>query len=182
MLDFKTIWAGEHIEVVSPKDVHYECVNEKDIVIALPIVTRKDGKKLVGIRYEYCPSYFIKDDKVRNYYTVLSGKIEDGEKPEAAVLRELREESGVIAENPNIIEVCSNIPICKSTNMRAFIYVVEIGKFKKEVPKGDGTRSEELSKTIWMDVGNIYKLLDMDNVDFLVCSLLCMYVWKYNLK
>jgi len=170
-MDFKKLFSGKWISIVSPVNEEYESVHEKDIIIVLPII-EKNGKKLYGIRYEHCPPYYLKDNKVRNYYTVLSGKIEEGEEPSKTVVRELEEESGVKALVFELKNIAENIPICKSTDMRAYVYVMRISEYERVEAIGDGTKSEELSKTVWVSEENLHKLDKIDNKDFLLVSLL----------
>lgn len=172
-MNIKTLWQGKWISVVSPVDSPYEAIHEKDIVIVIPIITRNKLRH-VGIRYEHCPPYFIKDENEQNYYTVISGKIEDGENAEQTAVRELQEESGVIALEYECEIIADKIPICKSTDMRATICKLNIKRCNLENPKGDGTVNEEKSKTIWIPENKWNEINQIQNKDFLLMSVLNM--------
>ena len=118
----KTLWQGKYLSIITPDEMYYECVHEKDVVFVIPIVNDK-----IVIRKELCPPYIVKDQSgILKYYTVLSGGIEEGESIEYASLRELKEESGIIASKYSMKILEENLPICKSTDMRTtivFLYI-----------------------------------------------------------
>jgi 8-oxo-dGTP pyrophosphatase MutT (NUDIX family) len=168
MKDVKTLWKGDWVSVVSPKDSQYESLHEPDVVLILPILGNK-----VGIREEFCPPYLIKDETGESlYYTVISGKIEEGETKENAALRELKEESGVtVEEGFSIIPIFEDLPLSKSTDMRGTMFVIKGDVESKETPKGDGTEDEKKSKTIWVTKDEFFEILEKKkNIDFLLFS------------
>ena len=68
--EYNTLWHGDYISVVSPKEAPYECVLDSNCVLAIPL---KDG--LIGIRYEVVPSYEILDESqnIRFYSSEFHG-------------------------------------------------------------------------------------------------------------
>ena len=176
----KTLYKGEYVEVVTPVDEVYETLHEKNVIIVLPILIEKNGRNKIGIRHEHVPPYGMKDKKKRNYYTVLSGGIEKNEDPSKTMLRELKEESGIVPIGDVAIRtVTSDIPLCKSTDMRAWIYFIEIGDHNVVEPEGDGSKSEAKSKMVWIDELDIDKYLDRDDIDFLLFAMLNLYKMQY---
>jgi len=173
MKPFKTLWKGDWVSVISPEGAPYETLHEKDIILCLPIKEFEDGHKEVGIREEYCPPYFVKDAEGEElYYTVLSGKIDDGETPKQTLIRELKEESGVVFSNPSILTLYENLPICKSTTMRGYCYIISGKEFTEKIPKGDGTANEKRSRTIWVPIKELSSYLEKPNIDALLFSLI----------
>lgn len=182
MLKFKTLWQGKYLSIVDPIDEEYEAVHEKDVIIVYPVIrmkqkTRSDGisasvgEFLVGIRQEHCPPYLIKDKLNEDlYYTVISGGIEEGETPDEAMKRELKEEAGVELIEYKVIEHKKYIPLCKTSDMRADIYIIVIDSFRAVPAEGDGTKNEELSKTTFVNLKSLKKIIEKPNVDNLLYS------------
>jgi len=176
-MEFKTLYKGDYVSLISPVDTPYECLHEKDNVIILPIIENK-----VGIRFEYCPPYFIKD-QIRNYYTVISGgKDEDNIKDTA--LRELQEEAGIIIKKAKLYRLYENIGFVKNTDMRSSLVLLLISEYEKETPEGDGTKNEEKSKTLWVTIEELKEILKKDNIDSLLwfCSHVIEKVFSSNKK
>jgi hypothetical protein len=166
MLDFTYLWKGKWLSVVSPVCAPYECVLENSGVQILPILLNEE---CIVIRKEYCPPYFIKDEKPRLYYTIMSGNIEPNESYTDALYRELSEESGII--NPNIewYEEGNNIPICKSTSYRARFILLGITDYDLITPEGDGTECEEKSISIKVTYDELEQIIENeDNYDYLL--------------
>jgi 8-oxo-dGTP pyrophosphatase MutT (NUDIX family) len=146
-------------------------MHESDVIMVLPII-----RNYFIIRKEFCPPYLIKDKTGEQlYYTTVTGKIEEGENPTFAMLRELQEESGIIPVDYTILYEKHEVPVCKSTDMRAHIYMVKINQFNKEKPVGDGTTYEEKSKSILVPNYKMDEICMKSNVDFLLIGLYNMY-------
>ena len=169
----KEIYKSKYMSIID--DDGYEIINEKNITLVLPII-HKNNKKYIGIRYEVCPAYSFKNNKIKHWYTVLSGGCEPNEETHKTALRELKEESGIIPKKYKIKKLKHNMPICKSTSMLADIYKIDIFNYDYEIPKGDGTIHEKLSKTIWIEEKKINKLYQKKNIDFLLFGLLNLYI------
>ena len=167
MVKFKTLYKGEYLDLISPVNTSYEFLHEKDTVIILPVIENK-----VGIRYEYCPPYFIKEEKERNYYTVISGGREEGEDIKDTVVRELREEAGIVVKKGKLYRLYEDIGFMKSTDMRSSLVLLMISEYDKEEIKGDGTENEEKSRTLWFTLEELKEILKKDNIDSLLwfCS------------
>lgn len=159
------LWEGEYISIVSPENLPYEAVHGADCIIVLPYL--KDTNQFV-IRSETCPPYMIKDGIVRKWYTTVTGAIDNGEKPEEAMLRELREETGLYNIEYTIDKVFNNIPIFKCLTMRAWIYFITIESFDLEQPEGDGTEMEEKSKPVFARIDELDTIMQQENVDMLL--------------
>ena len=166
-LEFEILWTGEYIKVISPKKYPYEVVYEPDTIAVLPIVNG-----LIGIRKELCPPYLVKDKTGEDlYYTLITGKIDEGETAFEACMRELHEEAGVDAIKYNVLFQKKAIPIFKSSVMRSSIFILDIKEYNQEEPVGDGTKYESMSKTIWVKPVTLEKIIDKENVDYLLISM-----------
>ena len=127
MIKFNKLWDGEFMHIVSPEKYPYEIAYEKDCVMVLPIIST-GGKNYVVIRKEFCPPYFIKDEKEGLYYTIISGGVHSDESSDAAMLRELEEESGLKVSQYETLFKKENIPLCKSTSIRTTFYIIKINE------------------------------------------------------
>jgi len=172
--DYDILWQGKWVKIISPKDMPYEMVSELhgtgNAIVCYPLV-EKDDKIFLGVRKEHCPPYLMKDKEDRLWYTVITGMIdEDDNSAEEAMLRELREEAGIIANDYEILYHKSNCPNTKVSDIRNDFFVIKITDFEIEKAKGDGTKNEELSKTVWIPFENVKTLLEKDNVDWFIIS------------
>ena len=172
MTKFDTLWKGKWVSVISPENAPYECLHEKDVVLIIPIrEVDKEGysHQEIGIRLEDCPPYLVKDQSSsKKFYTVISGKIDGEETAKEAALRELKEEAGVVYKEGNIYKVFASLPLCKSTDLRATMLIVECDEFEEVTAKGDGTEHEKNSKTIWVSVNELHGILEKPNIDVLL--------------
>lgn len=161
----RTLWQGKWVSVVNC-NVDYECLHEKDIVLVIPVI----DEDIFVVREEFCPPYFAKENEQRLYYTVISGKIEDKENWEKAMLREVKEEAGIVIDpmGYTLMILFENKPLCKSTDMRGTFVILEVGKYTREKPKGDGTVNEKLSRSLFCRKDLIDWFLGQDNIDMLL--------------
>lgn len=155
-VEYNTLWQGDYISVVSPKNVPYECVLDSNCVLAIPL---KDG--LIGIRSEVVPSYEILDENQNlHFYTVVAGMVEDGESYEDALYRELKEETGVTILEGELFEF-STIPLFKVLANRFKLYIVDIKEYTEEEPLGDGGDIEAQSTTDWVTMEDLKNIITL---------------------
>lgn len=163
-MDYKILWKGDFITVISPEKYPYETILEKDSVWIIPI---KENK--IGIRQELCPPYLLKSTSNEDlYYTIISGGIEESEKPKEAAIRELREESGIIYKDPEFTLLFENLPIWKNSTTRSTCYIIEGDIQRETTPSGDGTEYEKKSKTIWLTLDELREVVKKSNIDVMV--------------
>jgi len=171
-MDFKVLWKGKHLTVVSPNKYPYEAVYEKNGVVCLPIITVK-GKELFVIRKELCPPYMIHGGD-QLFYTVLSGQIDGKDSPDDTLLREIREESGIVVKSHKVLW-SKPMPVCKTTSGVGNYYVLRITDFTIEKPTGDGGAYEKASKTLFVTADQLESILKKPNVDFQLVGIYSIY-------
>jgi 8-oxo-dGTP pyrophosphatase MutT (NUDIX family) len=173
-LELETLWQGKWISVVSPKDAPYEAIHEGDIVLVIPYL---QDKETYGVRLEKCPPYSIKDTSGEDrYYTLISGKIEEGESDLEAALRETEEEAGIQIKEYKPTTIAKRIPVCKSTDMRATIFFIEVSEYDVVDAVGDGTQYEAESETVFLKEEQITEIIDnYGNYDLLLLFLQSMF-------
>jgi 8-oxo-dGTP pyrophosphatase MutT (NUDIX family) len=171
----KTLFKGNYFNVVAPSPGD-EIIQEKRHVFALLVI--EDHRTLSAlnlvVRLELVPAYGIRDATIPisypRYATILSGSIEPGETDEQAVLREIKEEAGVVSP-PDMIECLeTDIPIMKSTSLRSSIYVVYYRSYNLELSriKGDGSLIEKRSDTVTVPINDMSRFLEETPHDFLI--------------
>jgi 8-oxo-dGTP pyrophosphatase MutT (NUDIX family) len=163
MLEYNELWKGKWVSVVSPKENPYESVHEKDVICVM--VRLADTDKWL-VRQELCPPYDLKEEKYdakRRWYTTITGKIEDGEDPLVAAIREIGEESEIRINDFEVVRQHRNIPVCKSTDMRSYWYVINVKSYSRAKPEGDGTFYESQSHTIEISLDDLSKKFNSDN-------------------
>lgn len=85
---------------------------------------------------------------------IPAGLIEPNETPEEAVVRELREETGIILNKANIRDLHAISTINSSegfTNEKVHIFSIEISDKEKENAQGQDLDSDEYVKSHWVD-------------------------------
>lgn len=173
MQKFNTLWKGKWVSIISPIDAPYECLHEEhDFVLVLPYLEPRNEseKRQFIVRKEFYPSYQMKDMH-KIHYTVISGAIEKNEIPFEALIREIKEESGIIVKDFEIIEEKEYMPLCKSTDFRGYFYILKIKNWSKIVPEGDGTEYEAKSESILVTFDELTSIISTcDNIDFLLYS------------
>jgi 8-oxo-dGTP pyrophosphatase MutT (NUDIX family) len=170
----KTLWQGEWVSVISPVSEKYEALHEPDVVFCLPYL---EAEEKYIIRSENCPPYKIKDKINRNWYTILSGKVEENEDPVKTMVREIQEEAGVKLIGYSSNPMASNIPVCKSTDMRAYIFMPTVYEYEYVEATGDGTEHEEKSNSLFVSKDELKAILEYENIDFLLFSMVNMMLY-----
>ena len=173
MLDFKELWKGKHISVVSPIEYEYEAVHEPDVIMVLPVLAIKNKlytEYYLALRKEVCPPYLIKEKGLDPYfYTPITGRMDkDGETPEETMRRELIEEAGIELIDYEIILHKEKMPVCKTSDMRMDLFMLIVNEFNPVEATGDGTVTEEMSESIFVRLGDMHNILNKTNVDFLL--------------
>lgn len=130
----KTLWSNKWMAVKETDDDYTYIQDQSGKFVAVLGIA---GNKIVG-RFEEVPPH---KDGIK--LVSLTGGIEDGEKPADAVLRELKEESGISVKKDKLIDLGTIRP-SKGTNSTGYLYAVEVKEKKgKFSGKGDGTEHEK---------------------------------------
>ena len=179
----KQLFNGKWVRLVYWNN--YEFLDEPPIVMVIPIRT-DTGEPLVGFREEYCPPYFFDredpdqmDEEM--YYTVITGRIEEGDSAEETLYREIEEEAGIrMKPEATIVPLSDSIPLVKFASTRVYPYLVylEEGTYDFVEAKGDGTENEARSQTLWAPVDKISQLVE-ETTNFDFSFLFLKYVIEY---
>jgi 8-oxo-dGTP pyrophosphatase MutT (NUDIX family) len=158
------LYKGNTISVIGFDE--WEMADESDMVIILPYM--KDRETIL-LRSEYIPTYrnrSLRDnlgDK-KDFLTVICGTMEEGEKPEQTIRRELYEEAGVVLSSVKKLEIEDSVFLNKGNMAKFHICLVEIGdgEYKQTIAPGDGSKAETLSKTIEIKAKDVKELVPAD--------------------
>lgn len=172
----ESVWNNEHMEIINYEN--WTVLKENDSIACIPYFIESNEFIL---RYEYIPSY--KYSSGNEYHiTILSGTIEDGEKIEDCLLRELEEEAGLVMDpNYKIENRLSPIFFNKSGTKKVYPFILPISEkdYQEILPKGDGSEAESKSKCVKISA----KYIDGVQCSDLITSYMLLKLKEYlNLK
>jgi 8-oxo-dGTP pyrophosphatase MutT (NUDIX family) len=150
-----------YLKILSYKDG--EMVDQPDMVIILPYLKDSDS---ILIRVEPIPSHELAfpEANTDKFITIISGTMEEGETPEQTVRRELYEEAGIVLSSVKNLNIETPVALSKGNKAKYYCCYIELGKseYKQTVAPGDGTNSENNSRTISIPVKDIEQLNTYD--------------------
>jgi len=151
----------------------WEFIDENDSVCIIPIFVKENK---IFLRMEVIPPFEYKDGQ-EFHLTCISGTIEEGEKPENCVIRELREEAGLLLRDSVKIEIFDTFYKSKGHTSRFHLCILPLSLYDYDevIASGDGSETEALSKTVSVDIKNIDRLSPSD----VITRLMILEVKKY---
>ena len=114
--------------------------------------------EVVGTMFFNQNKLLIDKPRKRSTYQMIGGKVENGETPLQAAIRECREELGdnVILDKDKFKQVMDFDEIATSDpNLKIHFYVFEY----EGILEGEVTTSEEIEKFLWYDTSHGYEIL-----------------------
>jgi len=159
------------------KLVSYEgwtVLEESDTVVCIPFLIEYNQ---FIIRQEYIPS-FKKVEGKDFYITVVAGSIEDNETPEEALKRELEEEAGIVVRDNFNFEFERTLFKSKTGSSKYHYCIVPLTEsdYHEVIAKGDGSKAEEMSKSVKVNVKNINNIIPSDTITKLMLDSLKKYL------
>lgn len=171
-ISLEYLWKNKWFNAVVYKNYHF-FHQPKPTIAVLPIDcnTRK-----VLLRREYLPCYEVNDPTPQDlHWTVVSGAWEEGDlDPEATMLRELKEETGIVPAEHNEYNVSVSMQVSKCTDMRVkffllYLYNYTMDEQAKETPTNE---FDAKAVNVWMTVPEVVSIReDLD--------LLGRYLWMW---
>jgi len=158
--DNSVLYDAESMKIVSKGGWNF--IEESDSICVLPIIIENNE---VLLRMEVIPSYQSRDGQ-EYHLTCISGTLEEDEDPKECLIRELEEEAGLKLKNNVTIEFFDLLYKSKSGSSKFYLSILPLNyyQFEEVVAKGDGSKTEELSKTVRVSVKNIKNLFPSDIV------------------
>ena len=150
----------EYMKIYSRNNWIY--VKESDSVCVLPIIIEDEE---ILLRMEVIPSFQSRDSQ-DFHLTCISGTIEDNENPKKCLVRELKEEAGIILNDHFEFDFYDVLYKSKSQSSKFHLCLLplHIYEFTEGVATGDGSLIEKESKTVKVNINNIDKLFPSDMV------------------
>lgn len=156
---------SEFFELV--KYNNYEFIKGRPTIAVLPVLV---ADRKVILRQEYLPCWQYQEPHREMFLTSVTGCVEEDESLDTAVLRELREETGIIVTGEYKVLRGRTMYIGKHSNMTVTPFILLLSQYAEETPTGDGSEFEAKSKHM------IVNLEEIDNyqVDDMVSNYLIM--------
>lgn len=139
----------------------YNDINRKSAV-CLPIRVIGDNIEVL-VRKEH--------NTIRGeFYTLVGGGIEDDETLNEGILRELREEAGLVATEAQLYPA-GDLVNDKYTKNRIPLFFILFDSVQKEEPETDGTLSEALAVNFWLSIEELKSFMISMDDSFLLAAL-----------
>lgn len=167
----EVLFTKGEMSVVGYED--WTILKSSDYVVVVPILIETNQ---IVLRYEYIPTFKYVDGQ-EYHATLVAGRIEQGETPLNAMLRELEEEAGiVVGENVNPEEL-KPLFTGKGLTAKAFPFILPLNEsdYQEVVAKGDGSVAEAKSKSVKVDI----KHIDSINASDIITEMMLMKVKEY---
>jgi 8-oxo-dGTP pyrophosphatase MutT (NUDIX family) len=164
----KVLYKDDHFQIIQFED--WSILKERDTVVCIPHLIETNQ---VVLRYEYIPTFKYVDGQ-EYHVTLVCGGIEQGETPEKAMLRELEEEAGIVLREDYQLEAMRPLFINKGSANKYYPYILPLNErdYHEVVAKGDGSKEEEMSKAVKVDVKYLSSLNTSDLItDYMILKL-----------
>jgi 8-oxo-dGTP pyrophosphatase MutT (NUDIX family) len=154
------VYDGEYLKIKERDG--WQFVTESDCVIGL--VHLLDFDEII-LRKEWIPPYQDREPSSEYFLTMLSGTIEEDEKPIDTLKRELEEEAGIRLNTLySSEEYLGEYFMTKGNSAKYHIYYIPLwtNEFQKIQAVGDGSDAEEKSSTIRVNTAYLSTLKPSD--------------------
>jgi len=152
---------------IKQTDDEYQYIENVPGVAVLPFRITDNGKEFL-IRDEDNPLF-------DNYITIITGRIDEGEEPEDAAIRELEEEAGIKVEDRDKLQPLGNMIISKDHRFPERLYIIDVTGLEQKEPEGDGTGYEANSTNFWVDEEG-FRRYSLATEDSYLSTIACKYM------
>lgn len=139
------------------------------IVPTVGVIVFNDKKQVLLVRHTKAAG------NLTGMYGLPAGRLEEGESEKTAALRELLEESGLLAKEEDLIEFPNDIPIANIKRKDGTVAKFSITPFIAKNYLGDLKKSEE-GEPEWVDVLELSEYMLLPNVETIINNAV-KYLW-----
>jgi 8-oxo-dGTP pyrophosphatase MutT (NUDIX family) len=164
----EVLFKGDDFKVLQFEE--WPIIEKKDFVICIPYLMEEN--KFV-IREEYIPSYKYKEGQ-QMHLACVGGRIEKGETPEEALIRELQEEAGIVLRDGINIEFDKPLFVSKEATQKFYPCILPLtSKDYDEITiYGDGSLLEKMSNTAKVEKRYVQSMIPSDVItEFMLMKL-----------
>jgi 8-oxo-dGTP diphosphatase len=112
-------------------------------IVGVGAVIMLEGKILLEQR---------KNEPGRGKWSVPGGKVELGETPEKAVIRETKEETGLVVDNPVLIDVVSQVTLNENGKVKYHFVIVD---YFVRLKSGKLEAASDAASLEWVPLGEV---------------------------
>tara|TARA_R110000772_G_scaffold20466_2_gene56778 strand:- start:81265 stop:81837 length:573 start_codon:yes stop_codon:yes gene_type:complete len=154
------LFEKDYLKVITKDKWLY--IEESDSICVLPILIEENK---ILLRMEVIPPFQSVDGR-QHHLTCIAGTIEKDEDPKDCIIRELEEEAGIILRDNVVLEIYDILYKSKSASSRFHLCILPLSiyQYDETIAKGDGSKFEEMSKTVGVNIKNIKSLSPSDVV------------------
>jgi 8-oxo-dGTP pyrophosphatase MutT (NUDIX family) len=164
----EVLFKGEGFNVVQFEE--WPIIDRKDFVICIPYLMEQNR---FVIREEYIPSYKYKEGQ-QMHLACVGGRIEKGETPEQALLRELQEEAGIVLRDGYKLEFDKPLFVGKESTQKFYPCILPLmeNDYDEITIHGDGSLLEKMSNTAKVEKRYVNSMLPSDVItEFMILKL-----------
>jgi len=164
----EVLYKGDDFKVLQFEE--WPIIDKQDFVICIPYLLEES--KFI-IREEYIPSYKYKGGQ-QMHLACVGGRIEKGETPEEALIREIQEEAGIVLSDDIKIEFDKPLFVGKESTQKFYPCILPLmSKDYDEITiHGDGSLLEKMSNTAKVDRKFVQSMLPSDVItEFMLLKL-----------
>jgi 8-oxo-dGTP pyrophosphatase MutT (NUDIX family) len=167
----ETLYSDDYVKVIKYKN--WSIIDEDNTAFCIPVLIETNE---IVLRYEYIPTFEFVDGQ-QYHVTLVGGKIEVGESPSVAILRELEEEAGIVVREDYKVEELKPLYKSKGSTSKFHLFILPLNErdYHEVLAKGDGSEIEAMSKSVKISVKNI----DSINTSDLITDYMLLKVKEY---